>query len=271
MYTFERQYANLVANVLQTGFPRSTRNADTLSTFGKTLIVDGLDIGMFPILCGRKMYPEGVFGEFAAMLRGPTHIKDFEAWGCNYWKQWANEDGSINVDYGNVWRDFNGVDQVDEVIQGLQHDPYGRRHIITGWKPDNLKDLSLPCCHMLYQFYVTNDEKLEMMWYQRSADLMIGVPSDAIFAAAMLLWFCSKTGYEPGRIIMHFGDTHIYAEHQMGAKTYIKQWQDVKARGGVWAVKYQYSEYPFDSLFMPEWITLQDYDPMPAISFPLFE
>ena len=151
---FEQDYARLVRDILLTGDLRNTRNAPTIATFGKVLTVYDLMWGQFPILQGRKMYYKGVFGELAAFLKGPKTVKDFEREGCNYWFNWAEEDGSLNVDYGNAWLDFNGVNQLEAVLESLRTDPTGRRHIITGWRPDNLHNLSLPCCHLLYQWYV---------------------------------------------------------------------------------------------------------------------
>src|SRR5690606_25910133 len=171
---FERDYRDLVQKILEVGEYRQGRNGNTFSIFGATLVVDMRDSNKFPLLIGRKMFYKGIFGEVAAMLRMPTHINDFKRWGCNYWDQWADKDGNINIDYCNLWRNFNGVDQLSELIDKLKNNPTDRRLLITGWKPDNLDKLSLPCCHLLYQWYVTNDGYLDMMWYQRSAETMVG-------------------------------------------------------------------------------------------------
>ncbi len=167
------------------------------------------------------MYPAGVLGELAAMLRKPKCIADFEKWGCNYWKQWANEDGTINVDYGNSWFDFNGVDQIAQLKDKIANNPADRRMIITGWKPDGMDELSLPCCHCFYQFYVNEDGYLDMIWYQRSVDLMVGLPSDIIFAAAWLEAIAGQFGLMTGIITMMLGDCHIYEEHLPGVEIYL--------------------------------------------------
>ena len=94
MEAYEKQYANLVRSILHAD-KRSTRNGATLSEFGKTITVDLQD--GFPLLRGRKLYYNGVFGELAAMLRKPKHIYDFKKFGCNYWDKWADKDGYINI------------------------------------------------------------------------------------------------------------------------------------------------------------------------------
>lgn len=220
MSYYEELYANIVDQVLNYGEKRETRNGTTRSMFGLFLRVQGLPHGEFPLLQGRQIFTRGVFGELAAVLRRPTCNGDFVEQGCNYWKKWADADGSLRVDYGNSWFDFNGFDQVAELKRMLREDPTNRRMIITGWNPANLDKLSLPCCHLYYQFYVENG-RLHMLWVQRSADLMIGVPSDVVFAAAWLLAICNEFGFKPGHIIMQLGDVHIYEEHVEQAKEYL--------------------------------------------------
>lgn len=223
MKSYEEQYLAMVRRVLVDGEIRECRNAETQTVFGGSLRMDELKRGVFPLLHGRRLYYSGVLGELAAMLSGPKNVSDFEEHGCNYWKQWADKDGSLRVDYGNAWLDFNGYNQLEALIKSLREDPYGRRHIISGWRPDHLAELSLPCCHMLYQWYVTNDGHLNLMWYQRSADLMVGVPSDVILATAWLINMSALTGLKPGIIEMVFCDLHIYTDHFAGVNEYIRR------------------------------------------------
>lgn len=266
--SFESIYCSLVTNVLNNGVRETGRNGDTLSVFGRTLVITDLLHGKFPILQGRKSFYKGVFGELAALFRQPKHISDFEAWGCNYWKQWANEDGSINVDYGNAWFDFNGFDQIADLKDKLKNNPKDRRMIVTGWRPDNLANLNLPCCHCLYQFHVQNG-RINMLWYQRSVDVMIGLPADAILAAAWLIMIANEFGLEPGTITMNFGDTHIYAEHEDKAHTYLRQVNDVVNKG----VHYSLSAEPGKDFtqFEPSDITLEAHEHGPRIDFELKE
>lgn len=221
---FEHDYAAMVANVLQLGQKRKTRNAVTTAIFGQMLKVSVRN-NFFPVLQGRKMYTKGVFGEFAAMVRKPTCLEDFEFWGCNYWKKWADEDGKLRLDYGNAWFDFNGVDQIAQLKDKLANNPTDRRMIVSSWKPDGMEELSLPCCHHTYQFFVQNGE-LHMSWSQRSVDMMIGLPSDIVFAAAWLISLAREFDLKPGEITMFLGDCHIYEQHLEGAKQYLANLTD---------------------------------------------
>lgn len=219
MQQFEADYKALVKDILANGEHREGRNGFTLSKFGLTLDVRLIGSKLFPIIQGRKMYYKGVFGELAAMLRKPTKLEDFERWGCNYWKLWAKEDGSIAVDYGNAW---HADGQIERLKDSLVNNPNDRRMLISGWRPSKLDELDLPCCHLLYQFYVHENGELDMLWYQRSADMMIGLPSDIIFAAAWLIMIANEFEYTPGSIKMVLGDCHIYSEHIPAAHKYVR-------------------------------------------------
>jgi len=259
MNKIEKDYKTLVQHVLDNGVDKLGRNGITRSVFGQALSFD-LQEG-FPLLTSRKMFYKGVMGEFAAMVRGPKTLKDFEEFGCNYWKQWAKDDGSINVDYGNAWLDFHGVNQIKNVIDTLILNPNDRRMLIIGWNPTNLANLDLPCCHYSYQWYV-NDGKLEMLWNQRSADLMIGVPADIILAATWNIAMAAEAGLVPGKVTMVFGDTHIYEEHFENTTEYLRR--PIKA-----LPTYSYNDKMTVTGFIPADISIRDYKHADAIKFEL--
>lgn len=266
MMYFERQYCQLVELAL-TAEKRQTRNAVTHSLFGQML---SFYVGKehFPLLTGRRMYPQGVLGELAAMLRRPTNIADFKKWGCNYWDAWGDEQGNINVDYGNAWFDFNGVDQIAELKRCLREDPTNRRMMISGWRPDRLTELSLPCCHYNYQFYVTNRGELNMLWSQRSVDIMVGLPSDIIFAAAWLIAIANEFGLTPGMLHFAMGDCHIYEQHIAGAHQYLHQvWTVTEGN----QVSYRYLAPAGEDFckFDPKNLVLAVHTAAPAIKFEL--
>jgi thymidylate synthase len=264
--TFENQYKELVGRLMRHGEVKEGRNGRTKSMFATTLEIDGLDKGYFPLLTGRQMYYKGVLGELAAMLRGPTCVDDFEKFGCNYWGQWADDSGQLKLDYGNAWLDWNGTNQLDMLRDSLKNNPNDRRMLVTGWNPENLADLSLPCCHILYQWHVSVDGKLNMIWYQRSADTMVGIPSDAILAATWNILIANEVGLTPGKVTMVFGDTHIYEEHWDTVKDYL----DVcKKLYRVLPPKYELiaeAGMPIEE-FLPTMIDIREYKHGPKLSF----
>ena len=220
--TFENNYLEIVQKILNNWILKQTRNSKTLSIFGEVLEIDSLEKWFFPLITTRKIFTKWVIWEFAAFLRSPKKLEDFEKFGCNYWKLWAKQDWSINVDYWNKWLDFNWVNQLKELVETLKINPNDRRLIISAWDPSNLKNLDLPCCHYAYQFYVRN-WKLDLLWHQRSADFMVWVPSDIVLAALMVITISKEVWLKPWIIKMIFWDTHIYESHIEKSKEQIKR------------------------------------------------
>ena len=272
-------YLPLIQKIIRTGEKRSTRAGDAYSIFGETLVVDISK--EFPLLRGRKMFYKPILGELAALLRGPKNVEDFNKFSCNYWDAWGAKPGDclydgeeakggeLQLDYGNAWLDFNGVNQLEELVHTLKTNPTDRRMIVTGWRPDRLKELSLPCCHLLYQWYVREGKYLDMVWYQRSVDTMIGLPSDIVLAAAWTMLLANECGYLPGKITMMLGDTHIYANHMASTVDYMRA---VEKRYSL--AKTDSHEYLLDKSatvfnFHPDMFDIVWYEPAPAIKFEL--
>ena len=215
---FEASYLATASKILKQGHTRQGRNAVTKSLPAQTLSFDVRD-GL-PLLTTRKSHYLGVFGEYAALIRGPKHVDDFKHWGCNYWDKWAKADGSIELDYGNAWTDFHGVNQMEKVLNLLRTDYTDRRMLITGWDPSHLDALDLPCCHYSYQFW-SDGEHLDLLWTQRSGDWMLGVPADALLATIMLNQFASLANMTARNVTLMVGDAHIYEDHIETAKQQI--------------------------------------------------
>ena len=131
---------------------------------------------------------------------------------AEYWKQKSKFSGDVGRIYGVQWRDFNGVDQLKNLIEGLKKDPDSRRHILTAWSPAELHNMSLPPCHAFSQFYVSNN-KLSCQLYQRSCDMFLGVPFNIASYSILIHIIAKECGYEVGEFIHSLGDFHIYEEH----------------------------------------------------------
>ncbi|MGX7348985.1 thymidylate synthase [Dolosicoccus paucivorans] len=120
--------------------------------------------------------------------------------------------GDLGPVYGKQWRDFNGVDQVKQVIEQIKENPYSRRHLVVAWNPVEVNEMALPPCHTLFQFYV-QDGKLSCQLYQRSADVFLGVPFNIASYALLTHLIARECGLEVGEFIHTFGDAHIYSNH----------------------------------------------------------
>ena len=143
----------------------------------------------------------------------------------------AAEFGDLGPVYGYQWRhcpdgSFNGVDQIAIAQDTIRNNPDSRRIIVDAWNVSEIEEMSisgLPPCHMMYQFYVTNDGELDMKFYQRSADMFLGVPFNMAQYALLLSMMAQTTGTRPRHLIHTFGDAHIYNNHVVQVKTQLRR------------------------------------------------
>ena len=117
------------------------------------------------------------------------------------------------------WPDYNGgtIDQIQNVINLIKHQPDSRRMMVTAWNPAEIEQMALPPCHCLFQFYVA-DGRLSLQLYQRSADTFLGVPFNIASYALLLQMMAQVTGLKVGEFIHTTGDTHLYLNHLEQAK-----------------------------------------------------
>lgn len=157
-----------------------------------------------------------------------------------YWKPKAQYEGDLGRVYGVQWRhwrtpvyhkqetfkdDFgnkynrqgtlhvNETDQLKNLIEGLQKDPNGRRHIINAWNAGELDQMALPPCHVMSQFYVNKNKELSCHMYQRSVDVFLGLPFNIASYALLTHLLAHHCGLKVGELIISMGDTHIYENH----------------------------------------------------------
>lgn len=117
--------------------------------------------------------------------------------------------GNLGPVYGKQWRDFNGVDQLKNLIDEIKTNPDSRRLILSAWNPKDIPEMALAPCHVLIQFYV-NDGKLSCQLYQRSNDYPLGVPYNIASYAILTHLIAKECGLEVGEFIHTGGDVHIY-------------------------------------------------------------
>ena len=212
----ERQYLNLLADILANGVQRGDRTGTgTLGVFGRQIRFD-LAKG-FPVLTTKKLHLRSIFIELLWFLRGDTNVRWLQENGCKIWDEWADENGDLGPVYGKQWRSWaapNGesIDQIAKLVEGLKTNPNSRRHIVSAWNPADVDDMALPPCHCLFQFFVA-DGKLSCQLYQRSADVFLGVPFNIASYALLTMMVAQVCGLEPGEFVHTFGDAHLYLNH----------------------------------------------------------
>ena len=272
MQRFENEYLKLCAAVLTGGELRTSRVGNTTQMFGAALPIMDLPRGEFPLLTTRKMAMKGITGELAAFLEGATSLQRFKDLGCNYWDDnaaaWGPNKGkmyrymSVGKIYGAQWRDFNGTDQIAMLLDSLLNNPFSRRHLLTTYDPSALDDMCLPPCHLLTQFNVTTDGKLDAIVYMRSVDLCLGLPTDVALYALLLILTAQSTGYKPGRLAFMMGDTHVYHKHSDMLQVQL-------AREVTTPCGWKLSEHATLDNFHPDMFELVDYNPQDRINYEL--
>ncbi|MEZ7764835.1 thymidylate synthase [Gemella sp. 27098_8_92] len=120
--------------------------------------------------------------------------------------------GDLGNVYGKQWRNFNGIDQLKNVIEQIKMNPSSRRLIVSAWNPAEVDSMALPPCHTMFQFYVSNG-KLSCQLYQRSADVFLGVPFNIASYSLLTILIAKECGLEVGEFVHTLGDAHIYINH----------------------------------------------------------
>lgn len=238
----EIQYLSLLEEVLKTGeeINDDRTGVGTYQKVGANLVLDVTD--SIALLHTKRIYPRLVLGELLWMLSGSTNLDDLRDLGVNFWDQWEPENTPLlGPTYGHNIRhhsatyctDSNafqegrpdgtlgqGKDQLKEVIRQLKEEPMSRRIIISTWNPFDVHNCVLPPCHgLVIQFLVSPNNDLDLVVYQRSADLFIGVPYNMAFYSMFMHLIAnhmkSNEGVtlRPRRLHWHGGSVHVYKNH----------------------------------------------------------
>lgn len=214
-----RQYHDLLRLVLEKGRPKSDRTGTgTLAVFGAQTRFDLRPNGPgFPLLTTKKLHIKSIVYELLWFLRGDTNIRYLNEHGVTIWNEWADAKGDLGRVYGAQWRDWRGangsrVDQIGNVIAQIKANRNSRRLMVSAWNPAEIDRMALPPCHVLFQFYVQDDE-LSCQLYQRSADLFLGVPFNIASYALLTMMVAQVVDLRPGDFVHTFGDLHLYQNH----------------------------------------------------------
>lgn len=211
-----KQYLNLLERILTEGTKKEDRTGTgTISVFGHQMRFN-LEEG-FPCLTTKKLHLKSIIHELLWFLNGDTNVKYLQENGVRIWNEWADENGDLGHIYGYQWRSWPGyngehIDQIKEVVETIKNNPDSRRIIVNAWNVADIKNMNLPPCHAMFQFYVA-DGKLSLQLYQRSADCFLGVPFNIASYSLLLLMMAQVTGLKPGEFIHTLGDAHIYLNH----------------------------------------------------------
>lgn len=156
------------------------------------------------------------------------HLEDYDL-GPVYGCQWRNFNGNQCDQHDNNYTRWSRCDQHDnshaswsrcdqlqDIVNAIKNHSQSRRLFMSAWNPQQLDEMVLPPCHVSYHFipYVKNGVyTVDLMVYQRSADVMLGLPFNIASSAFMLLIVCTYCGVSAGDVCICIGNAHIYKEH----------------------------------------------------------
>lgn len=248
-----KQYLDLMQHILDHGVDKGDRTGTgTRSVFGYQMRFD-LKEG-FPLVTTKKVHLPSIIHELLWFLRGDTNIQYLAQNGVNIWNDWpyqsylqqngleeqfpkysdewkeemkvfvervktddafAQKWGELGPVYGSQWRNFEGVDQISQVIADIKKNPNSRRLMVSAWNPKDIPVMvqsGLPPCHTIFQFYVAQG-RLSCQLYQRSADVFLGVPFNIASYALLTMMVAQVCDLEYGDFVHTFGDAHLYSNH----------------------------------------------------------
>lgn len=218
-----RQYLELLDDVLTHGVGRDDRTGTgTIGVFGRQVRFD-LQEG-FPCLTTKKLHLRSIIYELLWFLKGSTNVRYLQEHGVSIWDEWADAEGELGPVYGSQWRHWpdgrgGAIDQIARLVDGLQHNPWSRRHVVSAWNVTDVEKMALPPCHCLFQCFVSPPSceggklGLSLHLYQRSADLFLGVPFNIASYALLVMMLAQVCGYEAREMVHTFGDLHLYRNH----------------------------------------------------------
>ena len=227
----ELEYLKILENVLNNGFLKNNRTGISAYTLPHMMLQHDMSLG-FPLFTTKKLGIKSISAELEFFIKGITDKKWLQDRKCNIWNEWCNPNKiPINLDenekkefqlnekdlgkiYGYQWRNFNSqdYDQLKIIIDKLKKDPYDRRLLCSAWNPLQFDEMALPPCHVLWNIQIINN-KLNLCWYQRSADIFLGIPYNIASYGLLMKLLCLESGYEEGILTGFLADVHIYENH----------------------------------------------------------
>ena len=249
--TPDTQYKALLRSIIDNGVRvPSQQGTDAIMLLGANPMRFRLDNG-FPIITERNMAPKEsdrlpvtiwrqAIAEIIGFINGARTLKQLEEFGCSWWAPWGTEakckkrgleTGDLGPgSYGAAFHNFPTIEgeefnQFATIIQQIKEEPQLRTHFISPWVPQytarvegrTQKVVVCPCHGWVHLRVVGNKLSLHMM--QRSGDVPVGVPSNMVQYAALLMMIAQATGLEPYEYVHTISDAHIYVDQMEAVET----------------------------------------------------
>ena len=237
--TPDGQYKNLIREILEKGIRTKSPMVDSNGNEIDTIDLMGAPVMRFNILENGVFITErdisgfwkAAVGELFAFINGARTQEELEKFGCKWWKSWVTpakcaKRGLATGDlgpgsYGAAFMSFptpdgTSFDQFEQIVKQIKERPELKTHFISPWIPEytirnseNTQKVVVCPCHGWIHFRVLNN-KLSMVMFQRSCDVLVGCVSNWAQYSALLLAMAETLQLEPYEFIHMISDAHLY-------------------------------------------------------------
>jgi len=286
--TPDYQYREILKTILEKGIytknQYQTKGTYTVATLQN--MVFPIENGV-PLITERKIsFWRKPISEIIAFINGARTLEDLRKYGdektwASWWSTWVTPEkcarfglepgdmgpGAYGPGFHPPTPDGNHFNQWEHLVRQIKERPWLRTHRVTPWIPyyclqhDGLqRKVVVAPCHGDVQITIL-EGNMYLRMDQRSGDVPVGIPSNMIQYAALLLMLAQVTGFKPHTFTHSIHDGQIYEDQVEHVKDIIKR-----------------EPKPFPTLritdptikdlfaFRPEHFEITDYDPHPAMN-----
>lgn len=283
-----QQYFEIVRQILTDGELKHNRTGVDAKSIPGFMFKHDMQTG-FPLLTSKFVPFRLIASELEFFIKGITDKNWLQSRNNHIWDEWCSSDcipyshdeetrkkmfleNELGPIYGWQWRNFGaeyvaynkekigyGCDQLKSLVNTLKTNPNDRRMLVMAWNPLDLHRMALPPCHYGFQVTVINN-KLNLLWNQRSVDVALGLPFNIASYALLLHLLAKETGFQEGTLVGFLADVHVYVNHIDGLKEQL--WRIPKKLSTIKTDK-------FTSIFDWEYTDsiVSDYEHHPRIKF----
>lgn len=182
-----------------------------------TQVFEKYDIskGEFPITTLRNTAVKTGIKEILWIYQKQSNkLKDAHDLNIFWWDEWDIGDKIIGNRYGYTIKKY---DLIDELLDGLKNNPFGRRHIINMYQYSDIKSSKGldPCAYeTLWSVRKINNEfYLDMTLVQRSNDYIMAGYINKIQYVALQMMIAGHLNYKVGVFAHTTQNLHVYDRH----------------------------------------------------------
>lgn len=273
MNTWEGEYLSILQELL-TAPTRPLRNSKATparAVTGRTIRVD-LRGGRIPLPTTKKLNYKACFDELLWMLRGETNTSGLKS---RIWDQWADENGELGPVYGKQWRAWDGHDQIAELLDRLEADPFSTRHVVSTWNVGELPEMALPPCLYSFQMDVDDTWGIRTVVTQRSADMPVGVPFNLLAMATLTHLIAEEMRLRTGNyqwhgreLIWNGANCHVYLDQIRGVEEQLGRIADTLPKSDPKLIIFP-SLTPLLDRLDQDFLRVTEYNPLGPIRFPV--